>query len=951
MAVADKIVDLKDLKAVYNVLETRTQGVADQLNLVIEEIAPPYIPGNEYHVGDYVSRDRKFYRRIIENAGAPDQNWNPEKWTEVDIVPELAGSISDLKNVLNTTYDIADKMPFFMIPGKYIITNGETVDISRFLDSSTFSVGIMDCSEGDVFIINGHGGNFERAFCCIDDAGNVLSKSGSSVTLSNFFFIAPRNAAKLIVHDNTNSRSYKGWYSTSKMIIDSEILETIPASYGRIDGDIFISTANYRHYLFPIKECTSVFVKANNEWDCIVGILSGPMLTTGETPSFAEKYNGLFYVPFGESVKIDIDNDDEKYLYIYSGGSDSGYTGYRNPELIIFGVNSLATDFINTHRKLEIDTKDYVRPEFFGARGDGQTDDSSAFDEAIAWCLKKNKSLYLNDKTYIAKNIDSEFLCSIIGVGNATVNFGVKGFTYQNNLVLRNVRIVCESAYTKTDSPTAFLRTYNVGITNSVHIENVEYRCVNADDTHRGKTFIRFLCENAYIDKVRILGAHIGFIFNNIDGLNSKQYIINNIYAENTQTLIDVEGYTSSSQVTGRLRNFSISNIVSINSYWNKQNYTSLYGADCLLISHVENLTINNVYCLYPIERALYIVNVFNVSIRNISSYYGEGVKVVGTQKHIVNPQLNDYYISKHITIDNVFVLNATNSKCLVFYEVDNVFCSNITFVNERAYAPDYGIGITGVCSNMYFNGVYGYGAHRGLFHIYADSSRNNDIRNIYISNVLYDLPVATAGYCAIRFYGAVSTYAYNINFTNVHFNVGKDKYNEQSVFGGLIDANYCDGLTIDNCDAFGLGTQGTGINIADTCNHVTIKGDIESSTPMCIPDFKANVVDCTINNNQVGNSTKTTIQMASDLLVIPTEYEIKRKIQVTESTDVVVCDEIGSGIIEIIGDGVYMHGIIYDNEYHPIHAIGEGVEIDTNGVSVSVENPMLLNVMIKKLA
>lgn len=96
------------------------------------------------------------------------------------------------------------------IDGKQIKTNVTTVPAP--VTSSGWRCLSINCTPGDVFTLNITGGSTARAYAFADSSDNYLSDMAAvSVTLTNYFVIAPSNAAKLILNDsNTGKISFKG---------------------------------------------------------------------------------------------------------------------------------------------------------------------------------------------------------------------------------------------------------------------------------------------------------------------------------------------------------------------------------------------------------------------------------------------------------------------------------------------------------------------------------------------------------------------------------------------------------------------------------------------------------------------------------------------------------------------------------------------------------------------
>lgn len=101
-----------------------------------------------------------------------------------------------------------------LIRGAYINTADEPVNLAPN-PSSSFNNGgyaVVNCSEGDIFVINGTGGASARSllWCFIDSNNEIITKSDSNVTKENLILTAPANVSKLIINSITNKTSVKG---------------------------------------------------------------------------------------------------------------------------------------------------------------------------------------------------------------------------------------------------------------------------------------------------------------------------------------------------------------------------------------------------------------------------------------------------------------------------------------------------------------------------------------------------------------------------------------------------------------------------------------------------------------------------------------------------------------------------------------------------------------------
>ena len=123
-----------------------------------------------------------------------------------------------------------------MYDGKYINLSGTTVPMQNgkptFTDASymgQFDVGIIKCEPDEFFTINGHGGSDTRLWAFVNSSGTILSVSAASATSvpGGTVLKAPRNAAWLIIHDNSRQVSYKGLQTDIDAIRDA-VKDSLP---------------------------------------------------------------------------------------------------------------------------------------------------------------------------------------------------------------------------------------------------------------------------------------------------------------------------------------------------------------------------------------------------------------------------------------------------------------------------------------------------------------------------------------------------------------------------------------------------------------------------------------------------------------------------------------------------------------------------------------------------
>lgn len=103
-------------------------------------------------------------------------------------------AIDDIKAVKVT--DIFSASP--TRSGAYIITSGSTVDITSFVSSNDWECWVFPVVPGDSFVITVEGGGAPRAYCFIDENGNVLSRAAASARLTQELITAEKKGFCII---------------------------------------------------------------------------------------------------------------------------------------------------------------------------------------------------------------------------------------------------------------------------------------------------------------------------------------------------------------------------------------------------------------------------------------------------------------------------------------------------------------------------------------------------------------------------------------------------------------------------------------------------------------------------------------------------------------------------------------------------------------------------------
>lgn len=170
----------------------------------IPDIVNEYSTSSAYAVGDYALKDGKTYKctNAIASSG---EAWNTAHWTEVKVGNDLQGEVADLKSVFDGLEsdlkgESEDEIAF--VYDYYInVRDGSTVNTNSPVSDNRYKYAIVDCSEGDKFLINAYGGNAPRAYCFIDSNNSKLRVSDADTNIINQTIVAPPNSAKLIIND------------------------------------------------------------------------------------------------------------------------------------------------------------------------------------------------------------------------------------------------------------------------------------------------------------------------------------------------------------------------------------------------------------------------------------------------------------------------------------------------------------------------------------------------------------------------------------------------------------------------------------------------------------------------------------------------------------------------------------------------------------------------------
>ena len=280
----------------------------------------------------------------------------------------------------------------------------------------------------------------------------------------------------------------------------------------------------------------------------------------------------------------------------------------------------------------------FLLPENFGAVGDGQTNDSHAFDVCFAKASETNKNVLLSTKTYLIGNILQ-----------ATGGFSIIGLNTQ--IVVNDNDFLQE---------TQSITFKNIFFLNKTPSNNTRFLIYKARDTYFDNCeFIDIgsiygeLLENTkntqLLNNCRLLNTSIYYKKLGVTPTENKVYVVNNIFMLNTNNRYCAFWNDKS----GSKIYF---NNCSFNSEFTKSNVT--------MFTTVDNMIFNN--CSFNVENTLGLIGLLTVST---DTYIGFN-KCNINAKSIVNNSLDNYlYLNIKDSVINVDKIMTNSQECSLWLE------------------------------------------------------------------------------------------------------------------------------------------------------------------------------------------------------------------------------------------------------------------------------------------
>lgn len=158
----------------------------------------------------------KYYSEQAESSAEAAAQSAEDAQEVLDSIPAdystLSGEVGNLKE---SVYKFTGNKKIDFTPGYYVKCTSNPVDYtgSAITASVTgFAYAIIDVLPGDKFTVSSVGGNSSRAWCFIDNDGNMKSVEAANVSVSDKVITAPEGATKLIINAKplTDAPSYYG---------------------------------------------------------------------------------------------------------------------------------------------------------------------------------------------------------------------------------------------------------------------------------------------------------------------------------------------------------------------------------------------------------------------------------------------------------------------------------------------------------------------------------------------------------------------------------------------------------------------------------------------------------------------------------------------------------------------------------------------------------------------
>lgn len=280
----------------------------------------------------------------------------------------------------------------------------------------------------------------------------------------------------------------------------------------------------------------------------------------------------------------------------------------------------------------------FLLPENFGAVGDGQTNDSHAFNACFAKASETNKNVLLSTKAYLIGNIL-----------HATGDFSIIGLNTQ--IVVNDNDFL---------SQTQNITFKNIFFLNKAPSNNARFLIYKARDTYFDN------CE--FID----MGSIYGELLEN----TRNTQLLNNCRLLNTSIYYKKLGVTPSENKVYVVNNTLILNTNNMyHSFWNDKSGSKIYFNNCSFNSEftkfnatmfptVDNMIFNN--CSFNVKNTLGLIGLLTVGTDTYISFNKCNINA----ESIVNNSLDNYlYLNIKDSVINVNKIMNNSQECSLWLE------------------------------------------------------------------------------------------------------------------------------------------------------------------------------------------------------------------------------------------------------------------------------------------
>lgn len=485
----------------------------------------------------------------------------------------------------------------------------------------------------------------------------------------------------------------------------------------------------------------------------------------------------------------------------------------------------------------------YTDIKLFGAKGDGVTNDSQAFISAQADAKAKGKRVFFPTGTYVLDASVSGEIVSMMGYNATLMISGDVSFTYGTDISIEGIEFIVSHQYTSTTSSVPFLITakdsYEAG---DISFRDVKYKVgvTTENGSVRGKRFARIYAKRLNVENILIENAFSGFTINNLVGNNTEFFNFKNIEFRNVQYGIYGNGDSPLVQSERFLNNILLQNVRLKNTASQANYYSQVNGADLMLLEKVKGVTVKDIVCERPVERALYLNIVENVDIDGVKLINSEGIKCSG----YVNKSTGVRHLALKASIKNVNAYGGASKKVIMIYDIKNVYISDIKVTNNVEDAHETVILFERNVENCFIKGVEGRNTLRGFIQFIGSNVATYDVKfkNIHIEDCTFHNPnVLKKGYFAIRTdtvdpalsdpYPFEEIYLKNVAVINHMADEQNDnfmnlQYLSNANMPGLMSIDKVNGLYVDGIKVKGSYATNGGLTVGANSANVQLNYD-----------------------------------------------------------------------------------------------------------------------------